>query len=72
MSCIIAQVKAGLSKISELRNEQEIFKNHKYDIENNKDFEYEVKEPRQVKVDLTQGQHVTNCLHCNITCHLHR
>lgn len=69
VACILPQVKAGLSKISELRNEVEIFKKHKDDIEHNKDFEYEVEETRQVKVELQQGKHVTNCLHCNITCH---
>lgn len=69
VACILPQVKAGLSKISELRNELEIFKRHKDDIENNKDFEYEVEETRQVKIELKQGKHVTNCLNCNITCH---
>lgn len=69
VACILPQVKAGLSKISELRMELEIFKRHKDDIENNKDFEYEVEETRQVKIELKQGKHVTNCLNCNITCH---
>lgn len=69
VACILPQVKAGLSKISELRNELEIFKKQKDDIENNKDLEYEVEETRQVKVELKQGKHVTNCLNCNITCH---
>lgn len=69
VACILSQVKAGLSKISQLRNELEIFKRHKDDIENNKDFEYEVEETRKVKIELKQGKHVTNCLNCNITCH---
>lgn len=69
VACILPQVNAGLSKLSELRNELEIFKKHKDDIENNKDFKYDVEETRQVKVELKQGKHVTNCLNCNITCH---
>lgn len=57
---IFSQVKAGLSKLSEFRNHLDIFQKHITDIENNKDFEYEVDETKQIKVD---------CLGCNITCH---
>lgn len=66
---ILPQVKAGLMKLSELREEILIFKKHKDDIENNKDFEYEVEETIQVMVQLAQGHHVTNCIQCNFTCH---
>lgn len=66
---ILPEVKAGLSKLSELRNQLEIFKKHRDDIENNKDFEYEAEETKQILVDLPPGQHVTNCLHCHYTCH---
>lgn len=69
IASILSQVKAGLSKLGELRDQLEIFKKHKDDIENNKDFEYEVEETIQILVDLPPGQHVTNCLQCNITCH---
>lgn len=47
----------------------EIFRKHKDDIENNTDFEYEVEETKQHLVDLPRGQHITNCLQCNVTCH---
>lgn len=66
---ILPQVKAGLTKLSELREEINIFKRHKDDIKDNKDFEYEVEETHQIKVQLSQGHHVTNCLRCNLTCH---
>lgn len=66
---ILPQVKAGLTKLSELRQEINIFKRHKDDIKNNKDFEYEVEETHQIEVKLSQGHHVTNCLRCNFTCH---
>lgn len=66
---ILPEVKAGLSMVSDLRKELEIFKTHKQDIENNKDFEYEAEETRQIKILLEPGRHVTNCLRCNLTCH---
>lgn len=69
ISSILPQVKAGLSNLGELREQLEIFKTHNDDIENNKDFEYEVEETKQSLVDLPRGQHVTNCLQCNVTCH---
>lgn len=69
LESIYPQVKAGLSKLSELRNQLDAFQRNRNDIENNKDFEYEVDETKQIKVELKPGEHVTNCLHCNITCH---
>lgn len=69
IASILPQVKAGLSKLGELRDQLEIFRKHKDDIENNKDFEYEVEETKQHLVDLPRGQHVTNCIQCNVTCH---
>lgn len=69
LESIYPQVKAGLSKLSELRNQLDAFQRNRNDIENNKDFEYEVEETKQIKVELKPGEHVTNCLRCNITCH---
>lgn len=69
IASILYQVKVGLSKLWVLRDQLEIFKKRKDDIEKNKDFEYEVEEKKQFLVDLPRGQHVTNCLNCNITCH---
>lgn len=66
---IFPQVKAGLSKLGEFQDQLEIFRKHKDDIKNNKDFEYEVEETKQHLVDLPRGQHVTNCIQCNVTCH---
>lgn len=63
------QVTAGLSKLSELQQQLDVFKKYKNKIEDNQNFEYEVEETRQEMVDLPKGQHVTNCLQCNITCH---
>lgn len=69
ISNIRPQMSAGLSKLSELRQQLDIFMKYKNEIADNQKFEYEVDETRQEMIDLPQGQHVTNCLQCNITCH---
>lgn len=69
IASIFPQVQAGLSKLDELRKQIQIFQMHDDDIRNNKDFEYETEETKQVLEDLSPGHHVTNCLPCNVTCH---
>lgn len=69
ISNIRPQVTAGLSKLSELEQQLDIFKKYKNEIKDNQNFEYKVDITTQHKVDLPKGQHVTNCLECNITCH---
>ncbi|XP_062611155.1 uncharacterized protein LOC134273000 [Saccostrea cucullata] len=69
LSNVRPQVSAGLSKLSELSDQLDIFNRYKKEIENNEKFEYQVEETRQEMVDLPKGQHVTNCLNCNVTCH---
>lgn len=66
---ILPQVKAGLTKLSELREEIVLYKKHIDYIQANKDFEYEVEETKKIKVKLDQGHHGTNCIHCKFTCH---
>lgn len=66
---ILPQINSGLKKLSELRDELDLFKKIKDDIENNKDFEYEVEETYQTVVNLDSGHYLTNCLNCNVTCH---
>lgn len=66
---ILPKVKAGLSKLAELKGLLETFEIHKRDIENNKNFEYENIEVKQYRDPLPAGKHVTNCLQCNISCH---
>lgn len=63
------QMNAGLSTLSELKTQLEIFEKHKSEIENNQNFTYTVDEIVQVKENLPKGKHVTNCLQCNVTCH---
>lgn len=73
LKCVISniqpQITMGLSKLSELRQKVEIFQRNKSEIENNQNFEYTVEETKQQLIELVPGQHVTNCLHCNVTCH---
>lgn len=69
ISNIRPQVTAGLSKLSELREQVDIFTRYKNEIKDNENFTYQVDETKQNKIDLPAGQHVTNCLQCNVTCH---
>lgn len=69
LSCIRPQVTAGLSALSELQQQLDIFTKYKNEIEDNQNFEYEVDETKQAIQHFPPGQHVTNCLQCNITCH---
>lgn len=69
ISNIRPQITAGLSKLSELQQKLDIFQRCQSEIENNQNFEYTVEETRQHMLELLPGQHVTNCLHCNVTCH---
>lgn len=63
-------ITAGIGKISALEEEMSIFMEYKKQIQENKDFVYEVTEQVQVKEDISgKGQHTTNCLTCNYTCH---
>ena len=60
----------GMHKISTLEEEMDIFQKHEKQIQENKDFAYEVTEQVQEKEDISgKGQHTTNCLSCNYTCH---
>lgn len=62
-------IKVGLTKQAHLKREIDILQKHKADITNNKHFEYEVDEMKQIQDELKQGIHVTNCIKCNVTCH---
>lgn len=67
---ILPQVKGGLIKLSELRNELDLLKQIKNDIKDNEDFECEVEEVYETVVKLHSGHYrVTNCPNCNFTCH---
>ena len=69
ISNILPQVTAGLSKLSELKQQIGIFEKYKNEIADNQNFEYTVEETRQEMLPLPEGEHVTNCIQCNVTCH---
>ena len=64
------QIKEGLNKIEEMRQEEAILKKHEADIETNKSFTYpvEITVPVEIRLEGT-GRHTTTCLRCNFTCH---
>ena len=60
----------ALSKIEEMRQEENVLKQRETEIETNKSFTYEVEitKPREINLRGT-GKHTTTCLQCNFTCH---
>ncbi|KAH3772289.1 uncharacterized protein LOC127846398 [Dreissena polymorpha] len=60
---------AGLVKINTLNGQIKCFEENKSIIADNKNFTYTVQTTKHLKKDLPVGQHVTNCTHCNFTCH---
>ncbi|XP_060580827.1 uncharacterized protein LOC132737527 isoform X2 [Ruditapes philippinarum] len=60
----------GLCKTGELQQVKKEIAEIKTVAESNKDFEMYESEMQQRKRDLPRGQHVTNCLNCNISCHV--
>lgn len=69
MQSLQPQIQAILGKIGTLQQEERIMEQHKADIAANRNFTYTVTEPKIEKHDTLPGQHVTNCLKCNFTCH---
>lgn len=64
------EIDKGLSKINSLEQEVTIFTKFKSQINENKNFQYTVKEEHVEKVDISgQGIYTTTCLVCNFTCH---
>ncbi|XP_052232780.1 uncharacterized protein LOC127845722 [Dreissena polymorpha] len=59
----------GLNKINELKAKIKFFEDNRSIIADNKDFTYVVMTTKHMKRDLPRGRHVTNCTHCNFTCH---
>ncbi|XP_063049339.1 uncharacterized protein LOC134443508 [Engraulis encrasicolus] len=58
-----------LSTMEVLRTTRAELDKHKSEINENKDFEYEVEVEKPLKIDISSGTFITNCLGCNYTCH---
>ena len=63
------QIRDGMSMIDSLKQQQQILKQNEFRIKANEKFEYVVYEDKTCKYHLPKGEHVTNCLTCNKTCH---
>ncbi|XP_039608020.1 uncharacterized protein LOC120528080 isoform X3 [Polypterus senegalus] len=64
------QIRAGLTKLEEIRKTEQALKQHMNQIESNKDFEYEVEVTETVRESIAgTGKFITNCQKCNYTCH---
>ncbi|XP_053386663.1 uncharacterized protein LOC128550842 [Mercenaria mercenaria] len=66
---LLPMVDVGLSTLASMRKQIEFIKQHKLDIEQNKDFLIPREYPNIKQHDTEPGQFVTNCLQCNRTCH---
>ncbi|XP_014382612.1 uncharacterized protein LOC102384161, partial [Alligator sinensis] len=63
------QIRAGLTKLEELRKTKKILEQHKDEMEANKDFQYEVDVTVPVQEDISgTGNHIMNCRQCHYTC----
>ena len=63
------QVQEVLIKLDELRQLEQVVQAHRTEIEQNKEFEFEVIEPKLVQIKLPVGIYTTTFLKCNFTCH---
>ncbi|XP_007882765.2 uncharacterized protein LOC103171780 [Callorhinchus milii] len=64
------QINVGLSKLEEIRKTQHILQQHEAEVAANQNFEYDFEYTVQEKIDISgTGTFITNCCHCNFTCH---
>ena len=64
------QIKLGLDKMEEMRQEELVLQAHELEIEANKEFTFKVTVTKPVHVSLEgTGQHTTTCIKCQSTCH---
>lgn len=63
------QIDMGVTKLEELKQEEEILHQKEADLAANKDFTYQVTVNKQRVVDLQPGIYSTNCSKCKFTCH---
>ena len=63
------KMRDGLAKMNEIEKECKIIDQYKSEIQANRNFVTKVKVFKSAKIDLQPGEYVTNCSHCNKTCH---
>lgn len=62
-------IKLGLAKMEEMRKTKLIITNSQFQIEINENVEFEVEVTVPEKVEIPNGQCITNCNKCYVTCH---
>ena len=62
-------IKRLLEKCERLRTEREVLTQHRMNIDQNQNFEYEVRERSTKKSPIEKGTHSFNCINCKCTCH---
>ena len=63
------QLEQGLQLMENIRREINIIETHRDKIDQCKNFNYKFKKPVITKKQLPQGEHTSNCIICNYTCH---
>ena len=63
------QIRIGMSRMDEIRQEEAILRQHETELNANKHFKYSIEVTAFRKVDLKPGIHTTTCQVCNFTCH---
>ncbi|XP_066983077.1 uncharacterized protein [Macrobrachium rosenbergii] len=63
------QIHNGLQKLGVLKQERIMLTQIIEDIKGSSNFQEEVKVTKIRKIDLKPGEHVSNCVECNFTCH---
>ncbi|KAL5004146.1 hypothetical protein ScPMuIL_017602 [Solemya velum] len=64
-----SEIDKGLVNLETIQQERYLLNRFESQIKDNENFKYTTKEWRQQKNPLKPKEHVTNCLHCNMTCH---
>ncbi|XP_056310868.1 uncharacterized protein LOC130222313 isoform X2 [Danio aesculapii] len=63
------QIKAGLTKLDEIRKTRAALEQNKAEMDANKDFEYELEVTVPKQIENTTNYFLTNCQKCHYTCH---
>ncbi|KAK9976758.1 hypothetical protein ABG768_021961 [Culter alburnus] len=63
------QISAGLTKLDELKKTRAALEQHKAEMDENKDFEYDLQVTVSIKIENNTGYYLTNCQQCYYTCH---
>ncbi|KAK3088210.1 hypothetical protein FSP39_016189 [Pinctada imbricata] len=66
---LLDDIKSGLNKMENIRQEEHALNQHEAYIRANKNYRYKVKENKMNHIKLKPGENALNCLRCHRTCH---